>query len=240
MRTIHFIFTLALGMTFLSDTLNGAENEAGKLQTEKRKFAAADADLNKTFQALRKKLPDDEFKELRDGQRKWLEYRDYMAADQPRQMGFEGNDPKQSADYWETMAGLTKVRTEFLRAAFDSTLPKGISGVYQDSHGGELKLEEKADFVAFQINVVRGPTSHTGGLVGLAVLRDGIAVFKETVEAGEDREPCELTFSFSKGRAVKVEGKNTDHYHGARAYFFGTYFKVGKLHKPIDLNAPQD
>ena len=240
MRTIQLVFTLAMGMTFLSATLDGAENEAGKSQTEKRKFAAADVDLNNAFQALRRKLPEDEFKELRDQQRKWLEYRDYMAADQPRQMGFEGNDPKQSADYWEAMAGLTRSRTKFLRAAFDSTLPKGISGVYQDSYGGELKLEERADFVAFQINVVRGPTSHTGGLVGLAVLRDGTAVFKEIVEAGEDRGPCELTFSFSKGRLVRVDGKNTDHYHGARAYFTGTYFKVAMIKGPIDLSSPQD
>ena len=227
-------------MTFLSGTLKGAERESGSLPAAKRKFAAADADLNKTFQALRKKLAEDEFKELRDGQRKWLEYRDYMAADQPRQMGFKGDDPKQSADYWEAMAGLTTARTRFLRAAFDSPPPAGISGSYEDSYGGELKLEERADFVAFQINVVRGPTSHTGGLVGLALLRDGTAVFKEIVEAGEDREPCELTFSFSKGRVVKVEGKNTDFYHGARAYFFGTYFKVAKLDKPIDLKPAED
>ena len=160
-----------------------------------------------------------------------------MAADQPRQMGFEGNDPKQSAVYWEAMAELTASRTRFLRAAFESPPANGISGLYDDSSGGELRLEKRRDFVAFQINVVRGPTSHTGGLAGLALLRDGTAVFKETVEAGEDREPCELTFSFSKERVVKVDGKNTEHYHGARAYFVGTYFKIAELDKPIDLTS---
>lgn len=60
------------------------------------------------------------------------------------------------------------------------------------------------------------------------------------MEPGEDREPCELTFTFSKGHIVKIEGKNTEYYHGARAYFTGTYFKIGKLEKPIDLNAVEE
>jgi uncharacterized protein YecT (DUF1311 family) len=240
MRTKTLLLSLALGMTFLSGPVTGGESQAEKLQKAKGNFAAADADLNKTFQTLRKKLPADEFKELRDQQRKWLDHRDYMSADQPRQNGFRGNDPKQSGDYWDSMAELTKARTEFLRASFDSSLPKGITGAYEDSYGGSLNLEERADGVAFQIEVVRGPTTHTGGLAGLATLKDGVALYKEKVDPGEDREPCELTFSFSKGRVVKVDGKNTEHYHGMRAYFVGTYFKVAKLDKPIDLDAPQD
>jgi hypothetical protein len=39
---------------------------------------------------------------------------------------------------------------------------------------------------------------------------------------------------------VKLEGKNTEYYHGTRAYFVGTYFKVAKLDKPVDLKAAQD
>lgn len=240
MRTKNLTFALALGMIFLSGPVAGGDSEAERLQKAKRDFAAVDAELNKTFQALRKKLPEDEFKELRDQQRKWLEYRDHMAADQPRQNDFHGNDPKQSSYYWDAMAELTKARAEFLRASFDSALPKGISGSYEDSYGGSLNLEERADGVAFQIDVVRGPTLHTGGLAGLATVKDGVAVYKEQVEAGEDREPCELTFTFSKGNSVKIDGKNTEYYHGARAYFTGTYFKIAKLEKPIDLNAVED
>lgn len=236
MRTTNFALPLAmtLGMTLMSAVVV-AGTELEKLQTAKRNCAAADAALNKTFQALRKKLAADELKELRDQQRKWLEYRDYMAADQPRQNGFRGNDPKQSAHYWDAMADLTEARTEFLRASFDSTLPKGITGFYEDSHGGSLNLEERADGVGFQIEVVRGPTSHTGSLSGLATLTGDKAFYKEQLDPGEDREPCEMTFSFSNGRRVKVEGKNTEYYHGARAYFTGTYFKTAKLDKPIDL-----
>lgn len=237
MRTIRVAFAVALAMFLFSSRPVHAEADAAEFQKAKRRFATADAELNKTFATLRKTLPADEFKDLRDGQRKWLEHRDYISADQPRQNGFHGDDPKKSADYWISMAELTESRTEFLRAAYDRSLPRGITGAYDDSAGGLLDLEERKDGVAFRITVVRGPTSHTGGLSGLATLTGDTASYKEVVEPGEDRAPCELTFTFSKGHVVKVDGKNTEYYHGMRAYFVGTYFKIGKLDKPIDLNA---
>jgi hypothetical protein len=87
---------------------------------------------------------------------------------------------------------------------------------------------------------VRGPTLHTGGLTGVAARKGQVAIYKEEVEPADDRKPCELTFAFSDGHIVKVTGKNTGYYHGARAYLDGTYFKVAKLEKPIDLNAVED
>jgi uncharacterized protein YecT (DUF1311 family) len=240
MRPITFTLALAVGLIFFSRTVAGGETQGERLQKAKQNFAVADAALNKTFQALRRKLPAGKFQELRDQQRKWLEYRDYIAADQPRQNDFRGNDPKQSDHYWDAMADLTEARTKFLQASFDSTLPKGITGFYEDSYGGSLSLEERADGLAFEIDVVRGPTLHTGGLAGLATLKGDTALYQEQLEPGEDREPCEMTFSFSNGHRVIVEGKNTEHHHGARAYFVGMYFKTAKLDKPIDLNAPED
>jgi|GEM_PF-591903 len=217
-----------------------AEDAAAKLEGAMRRFSLADAGLNKAFDALRKRLGADEFRDLRDRQRNWLQHRDYISSDQPRQNGFEGDDLKKSPDYWEAMADLTESRTEFLQAAFDQALPKGITGVYQDSYGGELKLEEIPKGVAFSIDVVRGPTLHTGDLIGVATLKRNAAVYKEQVEAGEDRQPCELTFTLIDGHIVKLEGKNTEHHHGARAYFVGTYFKVEKLDQPIDLESSDD
>lgn len=231
---------LFAGLTLTAIPAVFSQEDAAKLDQAKQLFARADADLNKTFDALRKRLPSDEFRDLRDHQRKWLEHRDYIASDQPRQNGFEGDDFKKSPDYWEAMADLTTSRTEFLRAAFDEALPKGITGIYRDSHGGDLKLEETPKGVAFSIDVVRGPTSHTGGLTGVATRKRNTAFYKEQVEAGEDRPPCEMTFSFIDGHIVKVEGKNTEHHHGARAYFAGTYFKVSPLDKPIDLESGDD
>lgn len=241
MRKISIAALLACaGMVLSSGAAFSAEEEAAKLEQARQRFAAADADLNKTFQEVRGKLRGNALNDLRDRQREWLKHRDYMASDQPRQNGFTGGDFKQSPDYWEAMADLTKERAEFLRAAFNPALAKGITGVYQDSFGGALQLEQTAQGVVFSVNVVRGPTTHTGGLTGVAALKGSVAVYKEKLEPGEDRKPCELTFAFSDGHIVKVAGKNTEYYHGARAYFDGTYFKVAKLEKPIDLNAVED
>lgn len=236
MKIVLALFCLGI----LAAPLARGEDESAKLEQAKQRFAAADADLNKAFQEVRSKLSGNALIDLRDRQREWIKHRDYMAADQPRQNGFEGSDFKLSPDYWEAMADLTKERTEFLRAAFDSTLPKGITGVYQDSSGGALQLEETAQGIVFSINVVRGPTTHTGGLTGVATRKGNSAVYKEKVEPPEERKPCELAFAFVDGHIVKLTGKNTEYYHGARAYFDGTYFKVAKLDKPIDLNAPVD
>jgi uncharacterized protein YecT (DUF1311 family) len=229
---------LCLGI-FAASAARG-EDEAAKLEQAKQRFAATDADLNKAFQETRSKLSGSALIDLRDRQREWLKHRDYMASDQPRQNGFEGSDFKQSPDYWEAMADLTKERTAFLRAAFDSSLPKGMTGVYQDSYGGALQLEETAQGLVFSLNVVRGPTTHTGGLTGVATRKGSSAIYKEKIEPPEDRKPCELTFAFTDGHIVKITGKNTEYYHGARAYFDGTYFKVAKLDKPIDQSAPVD
>ncbi len=231
---------IVAGLTLLSIPGLAEADDAARLDQAKRRFALADADLNKTYGTLRKRLRATEFTDLRDRQRKWLEYREYIAADQPRQNGFEGADLKKSPDYWEAMADLTESRTEFLRAAFDQALPRGITGIYRDSYGGELKLEETPEGVAFSIDVVRGPSSHTGGLAGLARRKHNAAAYKEEIEAGEDREPCELTFTLVDGHIVKLEGKNTEHHHGARAYFVGTYFKVAKLDHPIELESGDD
>ena len=240
MRKINVAFLICAGIFLFSGAAFSAEDDAAKLDQARQRFAATDADLNKTFQEVRSKLSENAANELRDRQREWLKHRDYIASDQPRQNGFEGTDIKQSPDYWEAMADLTKERTEFLRAAFNPALPKGITGVYQDSYGGALQLEETPQGLVFSINVVRGPTTHTGGLSGVAAVKGRAALYKEKVGPAEDRKPCELTFAFSDGHIVKVAGKNTGYYHGARAYFDGTYFKVAKLEKPIDLNAIED
>jgi uncharacterized protein YecT (DUF1311 family) len=234
------VFLICAGTILSSGAAISAEDDPAKLDEAKQRFAAADADLNKTFQEVRSKLPDTARNDLRDRQREWLKHRDYIASGQPRQNGFEGTDFKQSPDYWEAMADLTKERAEFLRAAFNPALPKGITGVYQDSYGGALQLEETAQGLVFSINVVRGPTVHTGGLGGVATLKGRVATYKEKVEPADDRKPCELTFAFSDGHIAKVTGKNTGYYHGARAYFDGIYLKVAKLEKPIDLNAVDD
>ena len=97
-------------------------------------------------------------KSLRDHQRKWLEHRDYMAADQPRQNGFEGDDLKQSPDYWEAMADLTKEPHGVFASGVRRGSAKGNQRAFiEDSYGGALKLEETPKGVAFSDQRRPGP-----------------------------------------------------------------------------------
>ena len=76
-------------------------------------FAQADAELNKTYEALLKKLPDAEGKEkLKQSQRAWLAFRDAeaaFAADEAR-----GGTMAPTLRY-ATMTELTEQRTKQLK-----------------------------------------------------------------------------------------------------------------------------
>ncbi len=107
---------------------------------------------------------------------------------------------------------------EALDAMFD------VNGIYDDDNGGTLVISEAGELTfAFEILVVRGPTAHIGELAGIAQITGETATFVDTnEEAFIDGNPCRLTFTF-EGGWLKVTGENTSYYHGARAYFDGTY-----------------
>ena len=187
------------------------------------RFTAADTVLNATYQTVRadagKKAA-----ALRKLQRDWIGYRDHMA-----EFGHFENR-KAAFGYWDAMLDLTITRIHFLPLFNGKDVPKGLSGVYTDGHSGDLELREKeGDAVDFSISVVRGPTYHTGELSGTARRKGAKLFYKEEVEPDEDREPAELTFTSTDGHIIKIDGKNTGHHHGARAYFDGTYYKSHPL-----------
>jgi len=107
---------------------------------------------------------------------------------------------------------------EAIDAMFD------INGTYDDANGGTLTISDAGELTfAFEITVVRGPTAHTGEVAGIAQITGETATFIDTnEEAFIDGNPCRLTFIF-EGGWLKVTGENTSYYHGARAYFDGTY-----------------
>lgn len=107
---------------------------------------------------------------------------------------------------------------EAIDAMFD------INGIYDDANGGTLTISDAGELTfAFEITVVRGPTAHTGEIAGVAQIAGETATFVDTNEkAFIDGNPCRLTFTF-EGGWLKVTGENTHYYHGARAFFDGTY-----------------
>ena len=187
----------------------------------------ADHWLNEIYSKLKASLPADQFSIVQADQRDWISYRDYMAENIGAQEVHE-EGPEQNAEILDQKRGLTLSRISFLNSTNDSHLPAGLTAVYDDGHGGVLQLDQHGDNLQFSISVVRGPTYHTGDIGGVAKRqKDGWFYREKPPYQGGD--PAELTFARLDDRRVKVTEKNTDAFHGARAYFAGTYFKEKAL-----------
>lgn len=172
--------------------------------------------------------------ELRQKERDWITYREMLAKSAPYfNGGAQADSPKGTVDYWQTMNEITRERVDFLRAYNAKGLPPGPGGVYSDSYGGTLQIEETKSGLAFTIKTVRGMARNSGSIGGIAQRTGDKAVFKDRPDAGDGRAPCEITFTFIEGHIVKVEEKNGDFYHGFNAGFDGLYYKTGKLEKPL-------
>jgi len=134
-------------------------------------------------------------------------------------------------DYWQTMAEMTRARAQLLLAASGLEARPGFTGHYIDDAGGaiELSVGEGASpkTLAFEISVVRGPTAHTGALAGVAEFKEpDLAVFVDkNEEAFSDGRPATVRFRF-RAHELVVEGENTSFYHGLRAFFDGTYYRL--------------
>jgi len=139
--------------------------------------------------------------------------------------------PDQVPDYWQTMAEMSRMRALLLVAASGLDAPKTISGLYADDAGGAIELAADESTppktLRFDITVIRGETAHTGAISGVAEFRSPTeAVFVDTdKEAFSGDMPATLRFHF-KGHELVIEAENTSFYHGARAYFDGTYYHL--------------
>ena len=197
---------------------------AGELEKAKAEFAKHDRELNKVYQELRRELPAELFKVLRQEQRDWIEYRDYIADWQAF-----GKDLETSTDRWSMRAELTRAQVGWLKMWRLRDQRKGWAGKYNDGHGGILYIIKKGEVHHFGISVVRGPTFHLGDISGVLKIEGEKASFETRAEP--DAKLTTLTFSpvqDGSGR-IQVEGKNTHWYHGARAYFDGQYIWAGEL-----------
>jgi uncharacterized protein YecT (DUF1311 family) len=218
MRLPLFLFTLAFSLQPLAFP-----------QEAKARFDKADAALNQAWSVLKKKLPAEEFKTLQAEQREWLRQRDYLALS-PSYSGAPADPEKarQSPEYFLTMAGLTETRTRWLTAYAQPLKNNSLTGIWNDSNGGDLQIVEKEGKLYFSLSVVRGPTAHLGDIGGIATWKSPRAFFSDKGLDPEKKDETTLTFTL-KGTRLEIVGSNTSYYHGARAYFDGTYLCIGSL-----------
>lgn len=210
---------IALGLLLTVGTVLGDE-----FADAKAKFATQDKALNATYGKLKAELPQELFTEVQEDQRSWVEYRNYMSEGQAH-----GEEADKSLDRWKMATDLTEERIKWLAAWKGIDKRKGWPGSYSDGRGGLLQVIEKNGETWFLLSVVRGPSFHVGELGGKLRVNGQMAWF-ETKAEGEDR-PTWLTLleeDRHPGR-VQVFPENAQSFHGARAYFDGSYLWTGTL-----------
>ncbi len=205
-----------------------------QLKLAKNNHAIADAALNAVYTRLMILFSDEKKVPLRESQRSWIEYRDYMVERQPGMEEKAGGDKSKSVQYWELIAGLSESQAEFLEVLGHGNPDHRLDGVWIDGNGGHmsLKLVEGKSALQFSLNVVRGPTYHTGEISGVAPFVGNDqkkAVFvDEDKESFIDGKPCIIEFLFD-GEKFEITSENARMYLGARAYFEGIYLRSGAL-----------
>jgi uncharacterized protein YecT (DUF1311 family) len=102
-----------------SVTQINAQTQAEMNATAREHFARADADLNKTYQAVLKKLPDAESKQkLKEARRAWIAFRDSQAARVADEQA--GGASMAPTLRYETMTELTRQRIKQLETRLTS------------------------------------------------------------------------------------------------------------------------
>jgi len=133
-------------------------------------------------------------------------------------------------DYWQTMAEMTRTRAQLLLAASASKRDRAardITWTIRAARSSCRSGRESPKTLTFEISVVRGPTAHTGALAGVAEFKEpDLAVFVDKdEEAFSDGKPATVRFRF-RAHELVVEAENTSFYHGIRAFFDGTYYRL--------------
>ncbi len=235
MRSVFFLVTVAilhLGIAFADDPT---------LAEAKAAFSKADAELNRAYQEVKSLLPEWLFDELRAEQKEWLEYRDSAALGDAVFNGGRENEGRETEapEYWQSMAWSTETRTRMILGwktkGKDGAGEVPWSGLWTDGYGGWLLIEEILDpkRVRFRMHVVRGPTAHIGGISGIARRNGEAGFFSDEGDSDfhgeEDKRETWLFFEKESGAPrIEVRGIHTQPYHGARAYFDGTYTRLGE------------
>ncbi len=210
--------------TFLAFIMMSLISFGDELADIKSDYKSADKELNEVYARAKKTFKKEDFQELQKDQREWIEGRDWLAEFQAR-----GEPLATSAEYWEAMKMYTEERVEYLKAWL-TVKPKDIwEGTYKDCNGGTLTITKKDGKLTFSISVVRGPTFHMGEIEGRLVINKHKARFsdKGNINIHDAGEKTWLDFAqLGNGLQIEVTGTNTQPYHGARAYFDGTYRRM--------------
>jgi uncharacterized protein YecT (DUF1311 family) len=223
---------IALALLLLGAVVRAEAQPSGPAEA-KAAFAKADRALNEAWTAVKKALPQEIFAELQAKQRAWLESRDRAALDSSPNPK-DATEAKQSAAYWQTAASLTEARAQWLRRLADNE-DDPLTGFWTDGNSGNLEIVEGNEKLFFVFHVVRTSGYHVGIIAGAARWTGRIGWFSD--KGREAEKPDETNIAFiERDRYLEVIGANTSYYHGHRAYFDGSYYKIA----PLDVKAQEN
>jgi len=210
-----------------------AQDKPVSREAAKAAFDKADRALNEAWAAAKKALPEADFNKLKEEQREWVEYRDGLARS-PSYTGVDAQDdlPLDAPEYLQAAANLEDMRTEWLKGLIKDSQDETVTGYWTDSYGGNIQVVEKDNQLYFLISVVRGPSSSSGDLTGIAAWNSSIGWFSDKGRDKDKTDETNLSF-IARDKKLEIIGANTGYYHGVRAYFDGTYVRV----KPLDAKA---
>ena len=211
---------------FLLAAIAQAEDQTSNLTEAKAAFAKADRTLNEAWTAAKKAVPDKIFAELKTKQREWLESRDRRALESSPTPN-DAAEAKRSAAYWQTAATLTEARAQWLRRLADKE-DDPLTGLWTDGNGGNLEIVERKEKLFFVFHVVRGRALHVGVIAGAAPWNTSMGWFSDKGRDADKPDETNIVFIEKDGH-LEVTGANTSYYHGAHAYFDGSYYKIAPL-----------
>lgn len=192
-------------------------------------FEQADAELNAAWGQVKAALDERRFAPVQIEQRQWIQDRDRWA-DHVAELGKVGD---QAIVHWTERTRMTRMRTEILNSIANPVKADDPwTGRWIDGGGGTLLILAQEDAIRFCIDVVRGPTYHLGYLAGVAPVNENLARFSDAATADQRKREqfgeTWLTF-MRRSHSLELLTANTGYYHGARAYFYGEYYRVAPL-----------
>lgn len=203
-------------------------SKAQRAACYRQQFTAADRRLNEVYKRLAAALDPPRRQDMQADSQTWIAYKEeHCLAIAVTNTGLTETKAKQHTEYVACLYELTSARTTYLQRAFGREgVTAALAGTYDDGVGGTLTLRRKhAETYAFHLSVVRGPTHHVGNFEDTVTLTATTTTFVQKNDCGGDTPCCRLTFT-KRPWALKIDAESCEAWHGARAYFDGTYRKV--------------
>jgi hypothetical protein len=157
-----------------------------------------------------------------EDQKNWTDWREEFFSDTSSRLRSASELSEEELTTWTDEV---RRRTSWIHGLMDHRHQQDLTGFWSDGIGGRLSIVDRGSQLHFLFSCVRGAARHQGSIKGIALRSGNIALLTLSEYEGE---PTQLRFTLEKPWIV-VTSKNTEPYHGNRAFFDGNYAKIAPL-----------